>query len=44
MLGLAEEEFLTQYTVGKTFRMELTVRVMPEKTFEAESAQDRRVN
>ena len=44
MLGLAEEEFLMQYPVGKTFRMELTVRVIPEKTFEAWSAQDRRVN
>lgn len=30
MLGLSEEQFLIHYPVGKTFRMELTVRVLEE--------------
>jgi len=30
LLNLDEEHFLDQYPVGKTFRMELTVRVVDE--------------
>jgi hypothetical protein len=42
--GLTEEQFLAQYPVGRTFRMELTVRVMDQEALTAVSAQDDRVN
>lgn len=44
MLGLNKEQFLAQYPVGRTFRMELTVRVMDEEAFTAVSVQVGRVN
>lgn len=44
MLGLNEEQFLTQYPIGRQFRMELTVRVMDEVAFTAVSEQGARVN
>ena len=34
-LGLTEEQFLAQYPVGRTFQMELTVRVMDQEAFMA---------
>ena len=43
-LGLNEEQFLAQYPVGRTFRMELTVQVMDQEAFTSVSAQDGRVN
>ena len=43
-LGLSEEQFLAQYPIGKTFRMELTVRVVDEKILPADSAPVGRVN
>ena len=44
MLGLNKKQFLAQYPVGRTFRMELTVRVMDEETLTAVSSQVGRVN
>ena len=37
LLNLDEEQFLSQYPVGKRFRMELTVRVMEGEAFRARS-------
>jgi hypothetical protein len=44
MLNLDQEQFLAQYPVGKQFRIELTVRVMDNQPFTAESPQVCRVN
>lgn len=44
LLNLDEEQFLTQYPVGKRFRMELTVRVIEEKAFRATPVQVGQVN
>lgn len=39
MLGLTEEQFLAQYPVGRTFRMELSVRDMDDEATAVVSAQ-----
>lgn len=44
MLGLNEEQFLAQYPVGTTFRMELVVRVIEKETFRTAPAQVDRVH
>ena len=44
LLNLDEEHFLDQYPVGKTFRMELTVRVMRENPVTGVSEQVATVN
>lgn len=44
MLGLDEEDFLVQYPVGRTFRMELTIRVIDGPPHAAVSQQDSPVN
>jgi hypothetical protein len=44
LLHLDEEQFLAQYPIGKTFQIELMVRVMDQQAFSAVSERIGSVN